>query len=495
MKNGKVLDRTTQGRNRFYNIKWIAFAVLTFVMLPATPTFAKETPPQQIVPLLKGLSFVPTPQDVKKAGVNQPGINISAVKLLDDDFQQEMSAYLEHPFTMKDLDAVTHRVVAYYRDHNHPLVDVVAPVQDVESGVVQIAVTEFKVGEVRASGNKWFSDRVITAPITLHHGDEIDDEKLINQLDAANTNPFRRVNLVYQPAAEQGYTDLVLQTEDRFPVNVFAGFDNSGLPVTGRNRWNFGATWGNGLWCDQQISYQFSASTNFLDGGRGQTFQPRGASFAGQSLTWSIPVNGRDSVVFSGSYDRSVPNVGQDFGLLGRSGQVSFRYNLALRRTGSLIHTLQIGYDFKTTNNNLQFGGTLVSRTNAEIDQFPVTYAANLTDKWGSSALTTSLYFSPGNITPDNNDKSFQPAQGQSGRPLASARYIYWRSDFTRLTKLPGHTVWASRFMGQTSTSNLLYTEQLAGGGSDILRGYDPSTLLGDHGVIVSNELRSPRPF
>jgi hemolysin activation/secretion protein len=461
------------------------------------PAMGQQAPPRQngtseVVPVLKGLVFVSKNEDVQKNGVTAPGVNTSGVAMLGDDFKEKMSAYLGHPLTFAGLDAITHEVIVYYRAQNHPLVDAVAPAQDVSSGVIQIVVTEFRVGQVRAEGNRWFSDEIVTAAVTLHHGDEIDSQKLINQLDAANTNPFRRVNLVYQPSAEQGYTDLVLQTQDRLPFRFYTGFDDSGTAATGRNRWDAGVTWGNALWRDQQLSYQVSTSTDFFGGADRSAGQPSGATFLGQSLSWSMPIRGRDSISIFGLFDRSVPNVGQDFGLVAVSGQASIRYNLALRRTGSLIHTLALGYDFKTTNNNLQFGGTQVSRTNVEIDQFPLIYAANLTDKWGSTSLTTSITYSPGHITPNNTDSAFQPGSGQSGRLLASSRYAYWRSDATRLTKLPEGSIWSLRLIGQTSTSNLLYTEQLAGGGPDILRGYDPNSVLADRGVIVSNELRSP---
>jgi hemolysin activation/secretion protein len=459
---------------------------------PSSGPPTRQNGASQVVPLLKGLVFLSKSEELAKDGVTASGVNTGGVPMLGDDFKDKMAAYLGHPLTFEGLDAITHEVIVYYRARSHPLVDAVAPAQDVSTGVIQIIVTEFLVGQVRAEGNRWFSDEIVTAPVTLHHGDEIDSQRLINQLDAANTNPFRRVNLVYQPSSEQGYTDIVLETQDRFPFRFYTGFDDNGTPATGRNRWDAGVTWGNALWHDQQLSFQISTSTDFFGGAARPYTQPTGATFLGQSLDWSMPIRGRDSISIFGLFDRSVPNVGQDFGLVAVSGQASIRYNLALRRTGSLIHNLALGYDFKTTNNNLQFGGTQVSRTNVEIDQFPLIYAANLTDKWGSTALTTSVTYSPGHLTPNNTDSNFEPGSGQSGRLLASSRYAYWRSDATRLTKLPEGSIWSLRVIGQTSTSNLLYTEQLAGGGPDILRGYDPNSVLADRGVIVSNELRSP---
>lgn len=460
----------------------------------ATPSQAvRQVGSQKVVPSLKGLVFLSKSEDLQKNGSATPGISSGAVKMLDNaDFRAQMSERLGYPLTFDGLNEITHSVVAYYRQHNHPLVDAVVPSQSVQSGVIQVIVTEYKVGQVRLEGNRWFSDSIVTAPFSLHHGDTVDSAELINELDAANTNPFRRVNLVYQPSAQPGYTDVVLQTQDRLPIRVFTGFDNSGTPITGRSRWDMGATWGNALWHDEQLSYQLSTSDDFFTGRSAAPGTPGGASFVGQFLTWSMPIRGRDSISLAGNYDRSVPSVGQDFGLLGKSWGASLRYNLALRRTSSFIQTASAGYDFKSTNNNLAFGGTQVMRNNAEVDQFAAGYSASLTDKWGSTSLNTNLFFSPGNISPNNTDGDFQPAVGQSGRAMASAHYTYWRSDLNRLTKLPAHAIWSMRVLGQTSTANLLYTEQLAGGGPDIMRGYDPNALLGDEGLIVSNELRSP---
>ncbi|HEY3936293.1 MAG TPA: ShlB/FhaC/HecB family hemolysin secretion/activation protein [Bryobacteraceae bacterium] len=369
----------------------------------------------------------------------------------------------------------------------------IAPEQDVTTGVIQIVVTEFRVGEVRVQGNRWFSDNLVSAPIRLRHGDTIDGQTVLNELDAANANPFRRVDLLYQPSSQPGYTDLVLNTHDRFPLSVYTGFDNSGTPVTGRSRWNLGATWGNALWHDQQLSYQFSASDNFFTGNNGAApGEPNGASYLSNTLIWTMPLRAHDSLSIFGSYQKSVPNIGASFGLIGKSGQASIRYNLGLHRTSRFNQALQFGYDFKTTNNNLDFGGAEVSRNSAEIDQFPVAYTANRTDALGTSSFTTSLTFSPGGLTPNNHSNDFQPGLNQSGIPGAMSRYTYWRSDLTRLTRLPQKAVWAFRMMGQTSSTNLLYTEKLLAGGPDLLRGYDPNSVYGDRGIILSNELRSP---
>jgi hemolysin activation/secretion protein len=203
-----------------------------------------------------------------------------------------------------------------------------------------------------------------------------------------------------------------------------------------------------------------------------------------------MPFSSGDSVSVFGDYIRTVPNIGPDLGLVGLAGQASIRYTHVLPRTAKFVEMLQAGYDFKTTNNDLDFGGVAISSSSLEIDQFPVTYSANLTDRWGVTSSSSSLVYSPGALTPNNTARAFQSAGFGNG--LASNRYLYFREDLNRLTRLPHGLVWATRVVAQASNTGLLYTEQLVAGGPDLLRGYQTNSILGDNGVILSNELRTP---
>ncbi len=407
-------------------------------------------------------------------------------------FRDLVTPFIGKPLTFGGLDKITHAVVAYYNSHNRPLVNAVVPEQDVQNGVIEIVVTEFRVGSVRSKGNRWFSNSVIAAPVSLHHGDTVNSTRILFDLDAANANPFRHVNLVYEPAAQPGYTDLVLQTEDRFPLRVFSGFDNSGTAATGHDRWNAGVTWGNAFGLDQQITYQFSSSSDLYLGSSRAPGSPAGPVFASHSLSWSMPLPFGDSISVFGDYERALPNVGPDLSLLGLSGQASIRYTHALPRTVNFVQSLQAGYDFKTTNNDLAFGGVSVFGSALEIDQFPVSYSANLTDRWGVDSSSAMLVYSPGGLTPNNTGAAFQSGGFSAGVGLPANRYVYFREDFTRLTRLPYGASWSTRVVAQASNRNLLYTEQLVAGGPDLLRGYPTNSILGDQGVIVSNELRAP---
>jgi hemolysin activation/secretion protein len=461
--------------------------------LPPPPT-APAAPKGStvILPDLKGVAFVAGPGPLPKTP-GAPGISVGGIAVLErPGFVDEIKPFLGKPLTFDQLNDITQRVIAFYRANDRPLVDVVVPEQDVSTGVVRILVTEFRVGAIKVEGNRWFTSDQVAAAFTLKPGDTIDANALLGELDVANANPFRHVDLVYQPGTQAGTTNLVLQTQDRLPLHVYAGYDNDGQRVLGRDRWTTGFTWGDAFWADQQLSYQLTTSDNFWHHRSAPPGEPDGPSNLAHSLSWSAPLPWGDRLSIFGLYEEEVPKVGASFGLTGVNGQASLRYTRPLPRTQSFTQAVEIGYDFKTTNNNLDFGGTAVSQNATEIDQFPLGYSANLTDPYGSTSLTTTLYWSPGGITAGNTDAAFQPGTGQSGRADARAEYLYFRGELDRLTRLPLDASWAVRFIGQVTDRNLLDTEQVSVGGADLLRGYDPNTINGDQGVVLSNELRTP---
>jgi hemolysin activation/secretion protein len=164
---------------------------------------------------------------------------------------------------------------------------------------------------------------------------------------------------------------------------------------------------------------------------------------------------------------------------------------MTLPGTTRFVQELQAGYDFKTSNNDLEFGGISVSNVTSEIDQFPLEYIATVTDDFGQTTLDNNFYFSPGNITDQNKDSVFQ---AQANNPFAKANYVYDHLGVTRATRLPYDMSWILRAIAQTSDRDLLPSEQLGAGGWDSVRGYDERAASGSHGMLLRTELRSP-PF
>ena len=411
------------------------------------------------------------------------GIMVSGLAPLNDPaFTAQIAPFIGRPVTLADLQQISTLTTAWYRTHGRPFVAVTVPPQNISSGVVQVVVTEYRVGTLTVAGNHWFSTEMLQQESGLVPGQTLTLPQVQDDLDWLNDNPFRSVNTLFEPGAEPGTTDVVLQTEDRLPLHVYTGFDNQGVSSLGRGEWNLGAVWGNALGLDQTLAYQFTRSLS----GR----------YEANAASWTVPLPWRDKLLIFGSFAQERPDVGDVFGETGNSGQASIRYvhtlpRLAMTTGIELTGTLQVGYDFKTTNNNLEFGGAQVFASQAEIDQFPLIYDATLTDPYGQTAFENQLVVSPGGVTGANTKSAFQAIVAGS-----AADYVYDRIGLTRTTVLPEGPLkgfsWTARVIGQVANRNLLYSEQLGAGGMDSVRGYYTDAALGSQGVLVSQEVWGP---
>jgi hemolysin activation/secretion protein len=442
---------------------------------PAAPPPAASQ--QVVLPALKGLVFVPGMAALRPAGLasaGTPSVSTEGLPLLaDPDFRRQVTPFLGRPTSIADLQRIAAIASDWYRGHGRPFVMVDIPPQNISGGVVQVVVAEYRLGQVAVTGNRWFSSDMLRRESGLHPGQTLTLPGLQADLAWLNANPFRTVTAMFAPGAQPAQTDVTLQTRDRLPVYVHAGFDNAGVANLGRNEWNVGSTWGNAFNSDQILSYQFT---------RGVT-----GRFEAHAMSWMVPLPWRDKLLVFGSYEQERPDVGTDFTEIGHGGQASLRYVHTLPELRWLQQDVELGYDFKTSNSNEAFGGTQVYASNVEVDQFLLIYEGTQRDAYGEASFDNQLVLSPGGITGANTTSAFQMAV-----PGSTANYVYDRIGISRLTHLPAGFSWIARVIGQVANGNLPYSEQLAAGGPDSVRGYTTDTALGSQGVLLSQEILAP---
>ena len=274
---------------------------------------------------------------------------------------------------------------------------------------------------------------------------------------------------------------MVLRVEDRVPVRVYGGYENTGTEVIGEDRVLVGLNWGNAMFLDHQLNYQYTRDIDF-------------DLLEAHSGSYVIPLPWRHVWSVSGSYVEAFPDMGgasTNLNQTGRSTQVSGRYVMEMEGVGEYKHEVSVGVDFKRSNNNLEFGSGsgafTISSSDTEVFQLGLGYGGLMPDEYGQVSIGGDLYYSPGGVTGRNEDGEFN--QLRSG---AEAEYVYIRLYGERVTRLKGEFSWVVRGRGQVSTENLLPSEQLGFGGYATIRGYDEREANGDEGWMLSNELRSP---
>ena len=150
-------------------------------------------------------------------------------------------------------------------------------------------------------------------------------------------------------------------------------------------------------------------------------------------------------------------------------------------------HELSAGFDFKSTDNNLEFGGAEIFDSAAELAHFVGRYTAALDRPNHRTAFVGEVVYSPGDLTDANSHAALRSIRGD-----AESDYTYLRAQLRHIHRLPSDASLVLRAGGQWTDTPLLPSEQLALGGHDRVRGYPERDGLGDRGYWGSLELRAP---
>jgi len=361
-----------------------------------------------------------------------------------------------------------------------PIVLIQVPSQDISKGILQLVITVAKVGKISATGAKYFSDEKIANYIQLQPGEEINSKVINRDLFWINRNPFRNVNIIYSPGEEMGTTDIELLINDRYPLRVYTGIDNTGNKVTDRNRLFAGFNCGKLFGTDQQLSYQFTTSDNFKD-------------FRSHTVYYDAPLPWRHYFVLFGGYSHVEgtfysPSVsGTSFTNKGSSWQASFRYDIPLYPNNAFLHEFTFGFDFKRTNNNLELGGIPIVGKHVNLTQLMAGYNLG----YENTPITTSFevegFYSPGRWISDQTNAAYQTI-----RAFAKSKYVYLRSSYTLVWRFFKKWAFYNYLRGQVATENLLPSEEFGVGGYNTVRGYPERVLNGDNAFIYNFEIRTP---
>lgn len=455
------------------------------------------SPEREPVPELRGILIVSNPNDIKpRGGVGTvTGIKTEGLRNIltgsEADLALALKDFLGQPFTADDIDDLRSAIYGFIEKMEVPTkaISVIVPEQEVIKGewVVQVLVSVGEVGRLNIEEGKWFSERQLRRMVRLRQGDPVVIDRLVDDVNWINRNMFREANAFLRQGTNVGQVDVNLKVEDRFPLQVFAGAEDT-LPETlDRYMWFAGFNWGKAFGLDHLLNYQFAAGFEF-------------DAIRSHSGSYVAPLPWRHILTLGGAYAEFNPDL-SDIGTLltseGEAYQLNAIYSVPLPRIKTYFHEMSAGFDYKHTDNNLLFGGGPLL-TPTEIAQVVGGYDGLALDAFGRTRFQIRGVYSPGELFGKNTDEAF--TRTHSG---ASADYYYLRFSGERVFKLPFSAEWKKREvsesfsialsgMAQLSEYKLLPSEQIVFGGYDSVRGYDEFSLLADEGWKGRAELRSP---
>ena len=393
--------------------------------------------------------------------------------------------------TIKDVEAARKAIQDAYNSRGLGTTVVDIPVQPndlFQQGVVQIAVVEVPIGQVRVIGSKYTALSSVRERFpSLAEGKPLDDRKYREEQAAADRSFDGEITPVFTPGRVPGTLDVDLKVKDSFPVHGVVKLDNDHSPSTSPLRVTAQLRYNN-LW---QLGHTLSATYIVAPQNRSES-EVFAGSYSAPLLdsSWSIQVSGYTS-------NSNVAAIGGT-NVLGNGFQIggSVSYHLPATKTQQ---TLTVGADYKHFDQNI-FVNT-AQATSGPLRYVPVyvtyalqgagshsLYGATLGATFGVRAIKRVACFDP-TATPAN----CIPQDQFANRDFDSQEnFVHFNATLDYTYTTGSDFVFAGRVAGQYSDSHLVTNEQFSVGGLDTVRGYLQTEVVGDDGFTGSLEFQLP---
>ncbi|MEH0196571.1 ShlB/FhaC/HecB family hemolysin secretion/activation protein [Caulobacter sp. CCNWLY153] len=416
-----------------------------------------------------------TPADPVEPRFDIAAIDVEGATLLDQQsLERAIYPHLGPERTRADVAAAQQALEAAYHAKGYQSVVVEVPRQTVADGVVRLKVIETPIGRVRVTGAKYSAlDEVRKAIPSLTEGKVADFNQAQAEITEANRLPARQVTPLVRPGAAPGTLDVDLQVTDQSPLHGSLELNNDRSASTKPLRLNANLRYEN-LW---QKGHTLSL-TYLVAPERPDDSQVYAASYVAPiwGTPWSV-------LAFGFKSDSDVATIG-GVNVLGQGATVGLRGLYQFAAFHDISQSLSVGVDYKHFYDLARLADEKVSP--GRVDYWPLTATYTLR-RQAKTVTTASLSVTAALRGLGDDDDGFQ-----TKRLDARANFLRVNVDLEQLQPLPLGLQLNSRFSGQIADSPLVSSEQFSAGGASSVRGFLAAEALGDNGVNLSFELRSP---
>jgi hemolysin activation/secretion protein len=409
------------------------------------------------------------------------------------DIQTVLTPFAGYNKTVPEVEAARAALEKAYRDRGYATVVVEVPQQDVSSGLIDLIVTEGRVGQVRVTGADYVLPSEVRGSLpSLKKGEVPNVPVLQQELSSANARTTRSITPEFKAGLTPGTVDIDLAVDDKRPWGAGIELNDSYNRSTKRLRMNASAHYDN-LW-QQGHSANIFFQTAPQDLNQVQVFS--GSYYAplgyGRTSLLGYVVNSNTDVATVGG-----------LAVLGNGLTVGGRVMHTLGNSPKgVVQSLLFGVDYKDYLDQIglkdpETGEQLTFDTPIKYLPFTAQY------RWLGGSAKSNGEFSIGatfafdgvvgkqrefglvfdDITTPQ-DESFV---GKRAGAEASFIYFYGSGAYSR--QLPMGFDFKAALDWQLAPRPLISNEQFVLGGVGSIRGYREAEVLGDSGARLSFEL------
>ncbi len=382
--------------------------------------------------------------------------------------------FLGEQRTINDVESARSALEQAFHDAGYLTVFVSIPEQEVNAGVVKLDVLEGKVERLSVVGANYYSLGKIRQQVAEFKEGHVPHFPTVQkQIAGVNINQDRVVAPVLRPGKSPGMVEVDLKVDDKLPLHASLELNDRYTPNTTRTRLAGNVRYDN-LWQrDHSLSLGFQVTPE--DTNQVKVF----------SATYVIPTGGDYWAMYAVSSNSDISAVG-NVNVLGNGNIYGLRYIHPLPSpTKTFSHNLTAGVDYKDFKETTTLLGSDSFNTPIAYLPFLFGYTGNLLTEKSTTKLDLNFIFGTKGL--GNNEQEFA-----NKRFLARPNYSYLRGQLEHTQTLPGEWQAYGSFGGQATGDSLISNEQYFLGGLDTVRGYLEASGLGDQGVNVTTELRTP---
>ena len=371
---------------------------------------------------------------------------------------------------LSDLRNIASRVARYYNDRGYFLAQAYVPAQNIESGIINIAVVEGRYGSVDLRNQSRLKDNVARGVLAgLGSSDIVESATLERRLLLLSDIQGVAVRSTLAPGSAVGTTDLIVDITPGRSVSGSVEADNAGNRYTGPYRLGGSVYFNNLTGSGDVASLRILASNLGLLYGR--------ASY--QTLLGNASVGV--------AYARVNYELGREFKSLDARGSADifsvFGSYPVIRSRNANLYALG-AFEARYLEDRI---GVTSMRTNRNIHALTAGLRGDQRDALGPGGWSTySVGATWGKLdidTPENRavDALSSNRNGSYGKLQMSVAH---------LQHIAGPLSFFGAIRGQIASKNLDSSEQMALGGAYGVRAYPEGEAYGDQGYIANVEAR-----
>lgn len=426
---------------------------------------------------------VTAPAKEKGACRDVTAIHIGGVTLLPSAVVDEIvGRYLNRCLGVSDIESLLADITRAYIEKGWISVRAYLPQQDLSKGHLEILVVEGKVSKIEVDdGGKQSISLGNVAPSV--EGKPLNIRDLEQALDQINRLASNSATVDMLPGAESGDTVVVLHNQPGTPLHASLSLDNQGSESTGNTQAGVTLALDNPLHLNDFVSYTRRQSIPATEGIK---------LSVSDSLSYVVPF-GYTTLSVNLNKSRYASTLTTAAGTVlhnsGDSSNSAVRLDRVLYRDAFTRWNAYGNLTSKDSNSFLE--NVLLASASRQLTVLDA--GVSMSTVFLGGAITLDLGASQG-LTYFNALRD--AADLTPSDPRAQFRKWNFSGNYSRPFSLVGQELqFSSQWAGQYAENVLYGSEQMLIGGIYTVRGFTNSTLSGDHGFYIRNEIGLRRPF